>query len=274
MASSASPRPCSFCIPWPCIRRCNLAQALPEGLLALAQTLALLLLVSLLAVLAILGLFLIVALVRPADRAAAALALLLPAPIALLHPPVLAVPERVVPQVLLVARHVLEVAHRLLHLAAEGVGHPAVGLGGPQVLQDVAKLVEQALGLGHVAAPHGVFHLLEHAVEVVLGNHPVGLARVGILRRGIVLHALGEFPQEPVHGLAQFVGQAPDLLVRTRRGPWPPSAGPARRAIAARCPTDCRPRSAAPWSTANPPLRPGPRRCAPCAGGRRRVAGP
>ena len=55
------------------------------------------------------------------------------------------------------------------------VGHAAVGLRRLEVLQDVAQLVEQALRLGHVAAAHGLLHLLEHPVEVVLRDHPVGL---------------------------------------------------------------------------------------------------
>ena len=105
--------------------------------------------------------------------------------------------------------------HGLVHLAPERIGHAAVGLGGLQVLEDVAQLLEQALGLGHVAAAHGVFHLLQHAVEIVLRDHPVRRALVLVLRLLLVLlHALGEFAQELVHGLAQLVREAPDLVIR------------------------------------------------------------
>ena len=73
--------------------------------------------------------------------------------------------------------------------------------------------LEEALRLRHVAAPHGLFHLLQHAVEVVLRDDAVRFALVRVLRTRIVLHPLGEFAQELVHGLPQFVGQALDLIV-------------------------------------------------------------
>ena len=71
--------------------------------------------------------------------------------------------------------------------------------------------VEQALRLGHVAAPHRLLHLLEHAVEVVLGDDAVR-ARAGSAVLAcwlLALHALGELAQELVH--------APGAARRVRR---------------------------------------------------------
>ena len=120
-------------------------------------------------------------------------------------------------KLLLLARHVLQVLHGLLHLARQRIGHAAVRPRRLQVFEDVAQLVEQALGLGHVAAPHGFFHLLQHAVEVVLGDDPVRRALVLVLRLLVLLllHALGEFAQELVQcAWRRSFGEALDLLVR------------------------------------------------------------
>ena len=115
------------------------------------------------------------------------LALLLAAPFALAHALVLPVLEGFVAQLLLLARHVLQVLHGLVHLLSEGIRHAAVGLSHLKVFQDAAQLVEQALGFRHVAPTHGILHLLEHAVQVVLRDHPVGRALV----LGLILPTAG-----------------------------------------------------------------------------------
>ena len=121
------------------------------GLLLAFALLALLALLTALAALALLALTLL------------ALALL-----AALHAPLLALAERLVAQLLLLAGHVVHVLHGAVHLARQRIGHAAVRPRGLQVLEDVAQLVEEALRLGDVAAAHHLLHLVEHAVEVVL----------------------------------------------------------------------------------------------------------
>ena len=60
--------------------------------------------------------------------------------------------------------------------------------------------VEQALRLRHVAAPHGLFHLVQHAVEVVLRDRAVRLGGFwSFCLAAVALHALGELAQEAVH---------------------------------------------------------------------------
>jgi hypothetical protein len=197
----------------------QLLQALAQRLLALAQSLTL----ALLALLAVLGLLLalaglaLLAGLLPALTLAllSALALLLALPaLALLHAALLTVAEGLVAQLLLLARHGVEILHGALHLARHRVRHAVVALRGLEVLHDVAQLLEQALRLGHVAAAHGLFHLLHHAVEIVLGDRPLRLLGVLVVVALLLLalHPLGELAQELVHGLAQLVHEALDLV--------------------------------------------------------------
>jgi hypothetical protein len=120
-----------------------------------------------------------------------------------------------VAQLLLLAGHVVHILHGAVHLARHRVGHAAVRSGGLQVLQDVAQLVEEPLGLGHVAALHHLLDLVQHPIQIVLADRAVRAALVRIVLRVLLvaLHALGELAQELVHRGAQFLGQALRLLL-------------------------------------------------------------
>jgi hypothetical protein len=140
---------------------------------------------------------------------------LLALPVAALHALVLALPEGLVAQLLLLPGHAVEILHGPVHLPGHGVAHPAVGLGGLEVLQDVAQLLQEALRLRGVPALHHLLDLLQHAVEIVGGDGLAGLLLVLRLLPVLLLvalHPLGELAQELVHRLAQLLGELPHLV--------------------------------------------------------------
>src|SRR5690606_3151979 len=157
----------------------QLLEALAQRLLPLGEALAVL---ALLAVLPRLGLLIL------ASRATLALPVLLR--------PRRALPVGVVAQVTLVAHHLVELVERAVHFLRELVAS-LVGPRGLEVLEDVAQLVEQALGVRRGALAGELLEAVEEVVEVLrrdgarigVGRRLVGLARV-------LLHALGELAQE------------------------------------------------------------------------------
>ena len=138
-----------------------------------------------------------------AARALALLALVLP------------VLEGLIAQILLLAGELVEFVGLLAHLAAVRIGF-AARLRGLEVLQGLAKLVQQPLRLGGVAALHRLGHVVEHLVEVV-GRDGLGVRiRRALLALGLAVLALalGHALHELVQGLLQVLGELLDLLVR------------------------------------------------------------
>jgi hypothetical protein len=128
----------------------------------------------------------------------------------------LAVAEGFVAQLLLVAGEIVEFVHLPAHLPRHRIGHPVVRARRLEVVEEVLQLLEHALGLGHVAAAHGLLHLVEHAVEIARRDRALGLVLVLLLLVGVLLVALrllGELAQEVVHRLAQLLGELADLLL-------------------------------------------------------------
>ena len=119
--------------------------------------------------------------------------------------------EGLIHQFLLAAHHFAE----LVHLLAERVllALLLVGLGHLQVVHHVLQLAQQFPRLILRAGFRKILDLLHQSVQVLLAQ---GL---GIFRHlhGLVLvllHALGQFAHELVHGGAQFFHQPLDLFIR------------------------------------------------------------
>jgi hypothetical protein len=129
--------------------------------------------------------------------------------------------EGVVAQLLLAADHVGEPVERALALLALFAVLALLLLlllaAGLKVLQHLLQLLHQALGLVAGAVAGEVLDAVQHVAQVLRAN----LARVGIALRLLlvavlaVAHGLlGELAHQPVHGLAQVLRQAADLLLR------------------------------------------------------------
>ena len=88
---------------------------------------------------------------------------------------ILQVAERVIRQALLVAQSVRQALHRLLALAPLA----AFALSDLHVLHQLAKLLEQFGGFGHPPLFHQLLQLIEHLLQLVLGN----FGAVLVLRR-------------------------------------------------------------------------------------------
>ena len=124
-------------------------------------------------------------------------------------PRILALLERLVAQLLLLADHVAELVQRLLHVVIAGLA----GLGELQALQHLLQLIEQLLRRVLVAGARQPLQAVEHVVEVLL-THDLG---VGIERPGqglrIVAKLLGQLAHEVIERRAQILGELPDFLV-------------------------------------------------------------
>ena len=124
--------------------------------------------------------------------------------------------ERLVAQLLLLAHQLVEFAHLTVHFARRLILR-ATSLRRLQILQKILELVEHALCVGHVAGFRHVLEPIQHVLEVLRGNHPVGveLVVVGLLLIAVLVaaHLVGEFTQELVEGGAKLFGEFLDLFV-------------------------------------------------------------
>src|SRR5262245_1932014 len=177
-----------------------LAQLLHQFLELIAQRLLILAqLAHLIALLALLTLLTLLALL-------AALSALAVAPL------VLALLERAIAQLLLLADHVAELVERGHHVVV-AVIHLLPGTGHLQVLQHLLEVLQHAAcGIPGAGARH-LFEPIDHVAQILRAE----LARIGIERAGkllrILAHLLRQRLQELVERGTQLVGEPLDLLI-------------------------------------------------------------
>ena len=125
----------------------------------------------------------------------------------------LALPERLVAQILLLADHVAELVERRHHVVVHVV---AARLAGPrhlQVLQHLLQLVEQLLRRILGAGARELLEPVDHALEILRPQHAgIAVERARELL-GILAQLLGQRLHELVERGAQIVGELFDLLV-------------------------------------------------------------
>jgi hypothetical protein len=135
--------------------------------------------------------------------------------VALLAALFLPVLEGLVAQFLLLAGHAIQFAELVLHLALSRVHLAGPGL--LEIAHHVVEFVEQALGLLGLAALVQLVDAVEHVVEIARGHRPEILRHLAHLVLAaillVALHLLGQFAHVAVHRLAQFLGQARQLLL-------------------------------------------------------------
>ena len=137
----------------------------------------------------------------------------LPALALLVAPLVLALPEGLVAQVLLLADHVAELVERRHHVVVHVVAALLARPGHLQVLQHLLQLFEQLLCGVLGARARELLEPVDHALEILRPQHAgILVERAGELLR-VLAHLLGERLHELVERRAQLVGQLLDLLV-------------------------------------------------------------
>jgi len=124
-------------------------------------------------------------------------------------PLVLALLERLVAQLLLLADHVAKLVQSLFHVSVAGLP----GLRHLEILQHLLELLEQLLGGFLIAGARQPLHALDHVVEVLLTHHPrVRIERSRQLLR-IVAQLFGQLAHELVESRAQVLGELLDFFV-------------------------------------------------------------
>ena len=142
----------------------------------------------------------------------ALLTLLLAALLPLLAALVLALAERAVAQLLLLADHVAELVERRLHVVVV-VALLAARPRHLQVLQHLLQLLEHLLGGVLGAGARQPLHAVEHALQILRAQvaHAVRIERPRHLR--VLAHLLGQRLHELVERRAQLIHQLLDLFV-------------------------------------------------------------
>src|SRR5215469_10279216 len=140
------------------------------------------------------------------------LALLTALPALAIAPLVLALLERAIAQLLLLADHVTELVERRHHVIV-AVIHLLPGTGRLQVFQHLLQVLQHpARGIPGTGARH-LFEPIDHVAQILRTD----LARIGIKRARELLRILAHLLRQRLHELvergAQLVGETLDLLV-------------------------------------------------------------
>jgi hypothetical protein len=118
-----------------------------------------------------------------------------------------------VPQFLLIPHHLVELVQRAVHFPRHLVA-PVVPARRLEVLQKVLQLFEHALRVGHVPGAGHFLHLVEHALQILRGDHSlVGIRSALIL--GVVatpLLLIGKFLKKAVQRSPELIHQLSDLV--------------------------------------------------------------
>ena len=128
--------------------------------------------------------------------------------------PVLQFTEGLVREILLIAQRIGQILHRLLAGRARPVAAFAA-LRHPQILQQLVQLLHQLLRFGHPAFFHQLLNAVHQGLQLVHREFHRILGHIRLIRAALIgLGLLGEHPHVIIGGVAQFLHQLGDFLVR------------------------------------------------------------